>query len=180
MAETKWTWQQAVLESKLPSTVKLVLLVIGCHMNAVGEGCYPSTLRIADEASLSERAVCTAIATAKEMGWLAVKPMELKGRKWRRHCYFPQWPQAVTEGTEPRSVPQREALNVTTRGTERSDTEALNVVQLTSSLKSSVNLHAQARASGGAALARKAKAGDDLIDAKSLGDLAKMLTKGNA
>lgn len=176
----KWTWQQAILESELPSTVKLVLLALGCYMNMVGEGCYPSTKRLAAETSLSERAVCTAVAKAQAAGWLKVKLMGFKGQKWKRNSYFPSWPQGLKEGTEPRSAANPKALNVATEGTERHDKKALNHVQSNLSVNLPVEKDAQARATEGAALARRQKPSDEMVEASKLGDLVKMLTKGNA
>lgn len=172
----KWTWQQAILESELPSTVKLVLLALGCHMSQMGESCYPSMRLLAKECSLSLPSVCKQIALAAERGWLRIDQHGLKGQKWRRNEYFPAWPQGVQPGLT--ALPK--VLTLATEGVKPDSKKVLNDVERNISLSLSKREDAQARATEGAALARKSKAGDELIDAKSLGDLAKMLTRGVA
>ncbi|MEZ5781186.1 MAG: helix-turn-helix domain-containing protein [Rhizobiaceae bacterium] len=116
-----WTWRQAILKSKLPATTKHVLLVVSCHMNDVGEGCYPSTKSLAEKASLSERSVCTHLDEAEKLGWLKVQRHGFGGQKWARNEYEAVWPKGtesgaeVDEGTEPDDM---KALNVLPKGTE--------------------------------------------------------------
>lgn len=116
-----WTWRQAILKTSLPATTKHVLLVISCHMNDMGEGCYPSTKTLADRCSLSERSVCTHIEDAEKAGWLAVERHGYSGQKWARHEYLPSWPKGTESdadshgGTEP---DDGKALNLATEGTE--------------------------------------------------------------
>jgi Helix-turn-helix domain len=120
-----WSWRNAILKSKLPATTKHVLMVISCHMNDMGEGCYPSTKRIAEYASLSERSVCTHIEDAGKAGWLEVKTHGYSGQGWARHEYLPLWP----EGTELASAPPAERTEPRARGTEPDDNKALKEVQ---------------------------------------------------
>ncbi|MBY5594133.1 helix-turn-helix domain-containing protein [Rhizobium leguminosarum] len=116
-----WTWRQAILKTSLPATTKHVLLVISCHMNDMGEGCYPSTKTLGERCSLSERSVCSHIEDAEKAGWLAVQRHGFSGQKWARHEYMPSWPKATEsdakadKGTEP---DDRKALNLTSKGTE--------------------------------------------------------------
>lgn len=116
-----WTWRQAILKTYLPATTKHVLLVISCHMNDMGEGCYPSTKTLAERCSLSERSVCTHIEDAENAGWLAVQRHGFAGQKWSRHEYMPAWPKGAEsdaqseKGTEP---DDEKALNLTPKGTE--------------------------------------------------------------
>lgn len=183
MADLKWTWQQAVLESELRSTVKLVLMVLASHMNSMGEGCYPSTLRIAKLSSLSERAVITALNEAENGGWIQRKNMEFRGQKWKRNAYFPKWPQQVTEGTERRSAPSEDklsptqkALNVTTKGTEPDDKKALNDVQLNKPFKSpEEKTRVRARACQSAPAHGSSIHGSEAIGIGQLGSIARML-----
>lgn len=77
MAETLsplFTWRSAIAspESELPSTARLVALVLSLHMNERGASCFPSVPTIASEAGLSDRAVQKAIGCLKEAGWLLV------------------------------------------------------------------------------------------------------------
>ncbi|WP_432422322.1 helix-turn-helix domain-containing protein [Rhizobium leguminosarum] len=116
-----WTWRQAILKTSLPATTKHVLLVISCHMNDMGEGCYPSTKTLGERCSLSERSVCSHIEDAEKAGWLAVHRHGFSGQKWARHEYMPAWPKGTEsdaqpdKGTEPDDV---KALNPTSKGTE--------------------------------------------------------------
>ena len=68
-----WSWRQAILKSELPSTTKLVLMVLSTYMNDHGEGCYPSQEQIARDASLTTRAVIKHLDIAIKEGWLAKK-----------------------------------------------------------------------------------------------------------
>jgi hypothetical protein len=120
-----WSWRNAILKSTLPATTKHVLMVISCHMNDMGEGCYPSTKRIAEYASLSERSVCTHIEEAGNAGWLEVKTHGYSGQGWARHEYRPLWP----EGTELDSAPSAERTEPRAQGTEPNDNKALKEVQ---------------------------------------------------
>lgn len=71
-----FSWQSAVLGSDCTSTVKLVLLVIGTHMNQHGAGAFPSYARIAQHASLSRRATVAAVQEAERAGWLKLTRRE--------------------------------------------------------------------------------------------------------
>lgn len=90
-----WSWRHAITQSGLPATTRHVLLTLSCFMNDTGGDCYPTTRQIADATGLSERAVCTHIASAKEKGWLRVSVRN--GRQWKRHEYCADWPGRVTE-----------------------------------------------------------------------------------
>jgi len=96
-------------------------------MNADGKDCYPTTKRIAEETGLSERSVCTHLKKATETGWLFAFRKGDSGQAWSRHQYRPN----VPKGTEPPSAPLAE-------GTEPHDIKALNVVQSSSSVSSSI------------------------------------------
>lgn len=190
-----YTWRAAIIRSDLAPTTRHVLLTLSCHINDAGEPTYPSTLTLADECALSERAVVTHLKLAHSLGWLVVTKHGYVGKAWARNQYEPRLPDSFvprpkperkgTEGrsvpsgelealnvlqcvddmnaeagdkkgtearsapygvelstevpkhvqclddggTEGRSAPFREALNVTTEGTEPDDKKALNVVQ---------------------------------------------------
>ena len=134
-----WSWRNAILKSKLPATTKHVLMVISCHMNDMGEGCYPSTKRIAEFASLSERSVCTHIEDAGKAGWLEVKTHGYSGQGWARHEYLPLWP----EGTEFNSAPSAERTEPRAQGAEPDDEKALKDVQRNISVEIPKEQHTQ-------------------------------------
>jgi hypothetical protein len=63
-------WRTTLRDSGLRSTAKLVGLVLSTHMNAEGESCWPSVRRVAEEASLSERAVRGGLRELEHAGFL--------------------------------------------------------------------------------------------------------------
>lgn len=75
-------WRHAICETDLDSTAKLVALVIGCYMNAVGEA-RPSRATIARSAGLSVRSVELALPRIEGTGFLSVK--HSKGRTANRY-----------------------------------------------------------------------------------------------
>ncbi len=133
--------------SALEATTRHVLLTIGCHMNALGEGCFPSTKTLERETGLSERSVIDHIKKAKDAGWLEVLAHGYGDRRWKRNEYRVRWPEGAEPGSAPLaggaesgSVPQRaKALNVMQEGTERRDSKALKDVQCSTSVSTSVN-----------------------------------------
>lgn len=154
---TFFSWRHAVLKSDLAPTTKHVLLTLSCHMNAMGEGAFPSTKLLAEETGYSERCVVTHLASSKKKGWIKAKVHGFGGRGWKRHEYCLAWP----NGTEVRSAPKDEslkdvqhengeALNVERDGTEPRSGEALNDVQCSTSSNSPKNL----KVSGNSGLAR--------------------------
>ncbi|MFP3799458.1 helix-turn-helix domain-containing protein [Paraburkholderia sp. SIMBA_027] len=108
-----WTWRHAIIKSGLPPTTRHVLLTLSCHLNDLGEDCFPSTAMLADETGLSERAVCTHLAVAAEKGWFVVRKHGYGKKKWARNEYFPRIPEGfeipdrAAEGTERGSVPSK-------------------------------------------------------------------------
>lgn len=120
-----WTWRHAIIKSSLPPTTRHVLLTLSCHLNDLGEDCFPSTAMLADETGLSERSVCTHLALAAEHGWFVVRRHGYGKQKWARHEYFPRIPEGFEvpdrddQGTERTSAPSKKG-----RGTK-----ALNDVQ---------------------------------------------------
>lgn len=71
-------WRNAARDSDLRATEKAVVFVIATYMNAAGE-CWPSVNTIANGASLSERAVRSAIGGLELAGFIRVD--RSKGRK---------------------------------------------------------------------------------------------------
>jgi len=96
-----WSWRQVILRSSLASTTKLVLLALSSHMNDHGEGCYPSLDTLAQETSLTRKAVITHIATAIAAGFLVKDRMNIRGRKWASNEYRASVPAEVESATLP-------------------------------------------------------------------------------
>lgn len=92
-----WSWRQAIFESQLSATTKLVLSALGSHLNDMGDAMFPSQDRLARLCSLSERSVITHLEIAEQEGWIQSKRKEIEGRKWASKCYYATWPQEVKE-----------------------------------------------------------------------------------
>ncbi|HCS27861.1 MAG TPA: hypothetical protein DIW43_10430 [Spongiibacteraceae bacterium] len=153
-------WRKRLLDSDLPSTTKLVLLVIASYMNIDGEGAFPSTRRIAANASLSQRAVITHIKMATRAGFIIVFKEERTGQNWALNHYRIGLP--APQGAEPRSArtvdspcdqtvlaSTQEAMNQSkhletegaepdTKGAESDDRKVLNEIQPNSPMKSQI------------------------------------------
>ena len=112
-----WSWRHAILGSELSSTTRYVLLVISCHMNDLGDGCYPSTRTLSDKTGLSERCVCEHIKIAAKNGWLDIQAHGFAGQQWARNEYRAAWPKGA--------YPNAKALTLTTEGADPNDKKAL-------------------------------------------------------
>ena len=97
-----FSWRHALLKSELGPTTKHVLLTLSCHMNDMGEGCFPSTKTITEETSLSERAVITHLMLAASSGWIRRSVHGYGNNRYARNEYRIAWPDggsdAITAG----------------------------------------------------------------------------------
>jgi hypothetical protein len=66
-----WSWRQAIWESTLGATTKIVLQALASHLNDMGEPMFPSQARLSRMCSLTERAVITRLHIAEQSGWIA-------------------------------------------------------------------------------------------------------------
>jgi len=98
-----FTWRSAILKSDLQSTTKLVLLVISTYMDDHGGGAFPSTRTIANDASLSQKAVLTHVEKAQEAGFLIVFKKKQRGQDWALNHYKIAFP--VKHAAEGGSAP---------------------------------------------------------------------------
>lgn len=92
-----WSWRQAIWESELAATTKIVLQALASHLNDMGEPMFPSQARLAQMCSLSERAVIQHLQIAEERGWIKPRKRELKGSKWAANEYVAAWPDGVND-----------------------------------------------------------------------------------
>ncbi|WP_413711762.1 helix-turn-helix domain-containing protein [Rhizobium sp. Rhizsp82] len=92
-----WTWRQAIFESKLQVTTKLVLQALASHLNDMGGPMFPSQERLAKLCSLSERSVITHLQIAEDEGWIVASKREMKGSKWAANEHVARWPDGVKE-----------------------------------------------------------------------------------
>lgn len=101
-----WSWRQAIWESELAATTKIVLQALASHLNDMGDAMFPSQARLARMCSLSERAVIAHLHIAEQSGWIAPRKRDLKGSKWAANEYVATWPDGVNDVQvwgEPRS-----------------------------------------------------------------------------
>jgi hypothetical protein len=101
-ASPKSAWQQAILQSDLPATVRHVLLTLSIGwMDANGGSCFPTLEQIAEKARLSRQAVARALDQAVEAGYLQRWHWgHGKGnRRWNYQATLPRG-QIVTEDNQ--------------------------------------------------------------------------------
>jgi hypothetical protein len=87
-----WSWRQAIKDSDLKSTTKLVLLTLSVYMNDCGNGCYPSVEQLVKDTSLSKRAVIVHLQLAEKAYFITKKMHGFRGNKWRRTEYIATYP----------------------------------------------------------------------------------------
>jgi Helix-turn-helix domain len=76
-------WRKAMWESDLPAPAKLVAAAMSDHMNARGQSCYPTIEQLAQETSLSVRAVKQHRGDLERAGWLRLVERGGSGAKGR-------------------------------------------------------------------------------------------------
>lgn len=67
----KTQWQEAVFESELHSTTKLVLLALSMSADQYGKSCWPTQVDIARKANCSDRTVRKRLNEAVAGGWVS-------------------------------------------------------------------------------------------------------------
>lgn len=134
---TFYTWRQAVIKSQLASTTRHVLLTLGCHMNDMGESCYPSIETLCEETGLSNRAVITHLKLAVEAGFISCDKHGFSGQKWARNEYKATFP-PLKVVNEVHHLEDK-AVNVVPEGSERSDEKAVNDVHTNYPVNYSIN-----------------------------------------
>lgn len=84
-----FTWRGAICDSiLLPSTTRLVALVVSLHMNERGGSAFPGAALLASETGLSERAVRDHLKLLVDEGWLhLVERGGLRGERRRANAY---------------------------------------------------------------------------------------------
>lgn len=91
-------WQKAITrQSDLPSTTRLVLLILSLRMDPKdGGNCYPGVRLIAQEANLNKDTVTTHLAKAEDEGWVNRERRGPEaGQAWRGTLYQPRIPEGV-------------------------------------------------------------------------------------
>jgi hypothetical protein len=145
MAKPFFSWRQAVLESNLQATTRHVLLTLGCHMNDVGESCFPSIETLCHETGLSNKTVIEHIKVAKEAGFISVNRAHKTGKEWARNEYRIQWPETVENGSVAATPPEKavnlapKAVNLTDEGSVIDGEKAVYQLHTSTSVNSTVN-----------------------------------------
>lgn len=65
-----FTWRSAICQSELPATTRHVALTLSLHMSELGDSCYPSQSRLAEETGLARRTVNRHLSKLDGDGWL--------------------------------------------------------------------------------------------------------------
>lgn len=149
MAVVFYSWRQAVLKSKLAATTKHVLVTLGCHMNDMGESCFPSIETLMEETSLSNRAIITHLDKAEQAGFIVTRKHGFAGQKWARNEYVATFPNVEISAENVTDLAKKvvndvhhleeKAVNVVHEGSEPHDKKAVNVVHTSSSIDLSIN-----------------------------------------
>ena len=87
-----WTWEQAMRDSDLESSTKLVLFVLNSYMNPEQPYCFPSIETIAKASSFSERSVVRHLDKAVNSQFIVKSKRRKDGQDWannRYHLCFP-------------------------------------------------------------------------------------------
>lgn len=97
MTQPMYVWREAILQSDLPPTTRHVLLTLSCHMNKLGDNCFPSVKLLCEETGLSNRTIITHLQIANDLGWITVSIRGLEGQQWKAHQYHPSYPPYLRE-----------------------------------------------------------------------------------
>lgn len=96
-------WRSAVLNSTLPATGKLCLIVLSEFADADGSNCFPSIEMVARKASINEKTARLNLAEAANTGWIQrVSKGTTQG--WKRFEYTPIVPEGAD--TTPARLPE--------------------------------------------------------------------------
>ncbi|WP_416877953.1 helix-turn-helix domain-containing protein [Litorimonas sp.] len=82
-----WSWQDAITESDLKATTRLVLLTLATFMNAKNTAAHPTQEELARCSGLSIRAVKSNLKLAIDAGFLEVSKHGFGGQKWANNQY---------------------------------------------------------------------------------------------
>ncbi|MGH8074973.1 MAG: helix-turn-helix domain-containing protein [Lysobacter sp.] len=96
-------WRAAVLNSTLPATAKLCLIVLSEFADADGSNCYPSIEMVARKASINEKTARLNLAEAANTGWIERVSRGTK-QGWKRFEYTPIVPKGAD--TTPARIPE--------------------------------------------------------------------------
>lgn len=107
-----FSWREAVQNSKLQPTTKLVLFNLSFYMDSKGAGCYPTIETQANDTGLSIRAISKHLKLAREAGFIGVRKHGFSGKKWANNDYFSTFPAGFTleQSSAPGSIPYEKGM----------------------------------------------------------------------
>lgn len=111
MMKPLFTWRSAICKSYLSSTTRHTLITLSLHMNELGESCFPSTAKLAEETGLSERSVCTHLEMAEDFGWLC-REYKKTGKDWKKTYYYPRIPEGRPVWMGKQTLPHTEEARI--------------------------------------------------------------------
>lgn len=94
-------WREAIQQSILPHTTRLILFDLSLHMETDGTKCFPSTERLARETGLSKKTICTRLGEKETKRWVRIEVRVKPGQAWRHHQYYPLLPKGGVVATPP-------------------------------------------------------------------------------
>lgn len=99
-----WSFQQAVVKSDLGPTTKLVLLVLDCHVNAMGDPAFPSYATLCERTSLKRSAVMAHVKLAESLGWLRREHRKNKDGTNQTNLFHLRVPSVPTMASNPGEI----------------------------------------------------------------------------
>lgn len=92
-----YNWRMVALKhGNLPSNSKFILLYLSTYMNAHGDSCFPSIVRIMGDTGLAKATVVKHLKILRETGWIVSKSIG-NGKAWAHNQYYPQIPDKAVQ-----------------------------------------------------------------------------------
>ena len=92
-----YNWRMVALKhGDLPPNSNFILLYLSTFMNAHGDSCFPSIVKISKDTGLSKPTVIKHLNVLRSEGWLTSKSIG-NGKGWAHNQYFPLIPDKVVK-----------------------------------------------------------------------------------
>lgn len=101
-----WTYKKAVMQSKLATPTKLVLVALDMHVNDMGDPAFPSYGRLAALTSLSSRSVIEHVGLAEQAGWLKREKRFNKEGRQQSNLFYLQVPHHLAIASNAAAEPE--------------------------------------------------------------------------
>ena len=129
-----WSWEDAITQSDLQPTTRLVLLVLRTFMNSKGGVCYPTIETLCMCSGLSKRAVILHLQKASEEGFIKVDKHGFKGQKWANNQYKATFP----KGSAGYALDNEKVVHLTTKGGASNDQKVVQEVHTNRPVKHTI------------------------------------------